>query len=420
MNTPRWAKRPRGLVRSSFRRIRRWRRRAYAFAVTERGVRSLISLVAAGLSAYVLTEGWESAAAVIGLLLFSISAGICLLAIAPSQGVELWRAIDRRTSSVLNVVFRFAEARLRQLTVVVLAVVTVLSIVYWGWLIAGTEVRIETQGNQQTTIRIDTTESGSTTFRNLGLVYAALLALPIAIWRTRVAQLQATTAQREHLDSLYRQGDQKLRDKDLSVRLDGVHILDRLAKDEPDRYHIQIMERLCAFLRDSRNVQQVDGSLQEDDRAVATAIRSRGESGRFIEAQSHFVLDLYGTNLKGVRFSRTVLAGADFSLTDLEDAKLDNADLSEAHFYRANLSGASIFDAELSGARFSLNGKHPATGLTQEQIDQAWSDQDNLPTLDGVMDSVTGKQLTPPKYPKSLDMRMKELRSKLDRIRGES
>jgi len=382
-------------------------------------VRSLLALIAAGLSAYVLTEGSKSGDAVVGLVLLSASLGTCVVAIAPRQAVKFWRTIDRWTSRVLDAIFTFAEARLRQLTVIVLAVATVLSIAFWGWLIGSTEVHTETQGNQQTTIRTDTTESGSTTFRNLTLVFAALLALPIAIWRTRIAQLQATTAQREHLDSLYRQGDRKLLDKDLSVRLDGVHILDRLAKDEPDRYHSQIMGRLCAFLRNSRNVQQVDGNLQEDERAVAEAIRSRGATGRSIEDQSSLTLDLHGTNLTGVRFNRTVLSRADLSLSCLIDAHLDDTNLSDAIFCGANLEGANIFDSELTGAMFSLDGAYPASGLTQDQINRAWSEEGKPPMLDGVMDAKTGVQLTPPKRRMSFDTQMKKWRSEIDRIRGE-
>ena len=418
MSTLGWAKRPRGWVRTSFRRTRRWRRRAFTFARTKRGVRSLLALLAAGLSAYRLADGWGSGVAVIGPVLLSVSVGICLVSIWPTQVTKRWQAIDRWTSSVLDGVFKFAEARLRQVTVLSLAVVAILSIVLWGWLITGSEVRTETQQTQQTTIRTDITESGSTTFRNLSLVFAALLALPIAIWRTRVAQLQATTAQREHLDSLYRQGADKLLNEDLSVRLDGVHILDRLAKDVPDRYHIQIMSRLCAFLRNSRNAQHVNGDLQEDDRAVAEAIRSRATAGRNIEDQSSFTLDLHSTNLKGVWFNGAVLSRADLMLTCLGDAKLNNADLSDAIVYWAKFDDADFNDAELTGAKFSLNGEHPATGLTQEQIDQSWSDQDQLPMLDGVMDAVTGRQLTPPKRPMSFATQMAKMRSEIDRIRG--
>ena len=46
----------------------------------------------------------------------------------------------------------------------------------------------------------DGVESGSTTVRNLGLVVAGLIALPLAIWRSLVAQRQADTAQQSLLN----------------------------------------------------------------------------------------------------------------------------------------------------------------------------------------------------------------------------
>ena len=61
--------------------------------------------------------------------------------------------------------------------VVVLIVVVVFSVYFWCWLVAD--------------------ESGSTTIRNLGLVIAAIVALPLAIWRSIVAERQAATAQRQ-------------------------------------------------------------------------------------------------------------------------------------------------------------------------------------------------------------------------------
>ena len=35
----------------------------------------------------------------------------------------------------------------------------------------------------------------------------------------------------------------------LSVRLGGIYALERLAKEHPEEYHIQIMELLCSFVR---------------------------------------------------------------------------------------------------------------------------------------------------------------------------
>ena len=217
MSPSRWLSRPRRWLRPVFRRTRRWYRRTSTFARTTRGLRSLLAILAAGLSTYRGIVGWATESAVRAFVLLGISLGIFLVAVWPSQIKKLLQAADQWTGSILDGVFGFGEARLRQLTVLTVALVITLSIVLWGWLIAGHEVRTEIQELQQTVVRTEFTESGSTTVRNLSLVLAALLALPIAVWRTRVAQLQATTAQRELFHSLYRQGDSKLRSEDLSV-----------------------------------------------------------------------------------------------------------------------------------------------------------------------------------------------------------
>ena len=62
-------------------------------------------------------------------------------------------------------------------SLVVLFIEIALSIVFWNWLSGG--------------------ESASTTIRNVGLVIAGSVALPLAIWRGVVADRQASAAQRQ-------------------------------------------------------------------------------------------------------------------------------------------------------------------------------------------------------------------------------
>ena len=55
-------------------------------------------------------------------------------------------------------------------------------------------------------------------------------------------------------------------------------------------------------------------------------------------------------------------------------------------------------DADLTGTSFSrdrgIGGRqNPAKGLTQAQLDEARSDPDNPPDLEGVLDAETGEQL---------------------------
>ena len=80
---------------------------------------------------------------------------------------DFGRRGDRWLSTSVERVFGFAEGRLGPLTLLVLAAFGVLAYVFRDWLQTGPEGP----------------ESGSTTLRNLSLVVAALIALPLAVWR---------------------------------------------------------------------------------------------------------------------------------------------------------------------------------------------------------------------------------------------
>ena len=94
-------------------------------------------------------------------------------------------------------------------------------------------------------------ESGSTTIRNLGFVIAGLVALPLAVWRARVADRQAEATQRQaetaHDDlrnRRYQESAAMLGSDVLAVRMAGIYALERLAEDHPEKYHIEIMKLL--------------------------------------------------------------------------------------------------------------------------------------------------------------------------------
>ena len=169
------------------------------------------------------------------------------------------------------------------LALVVLLVVcgVVLSFVFWDWLTNG--------------------ESGSSTIRNLGLVLAGIIALPLAIWRGVVADRQASAAQRQAetaleqadtaqrglLNERYQQGAEMLGSGVLAVRLAGVYALERLAKESPCEYHVQIMKLFCEFVRDptmhNSIVSHPDESYEEQDeriRKVRADVEGRNERYR--------------------------------------------------------------------------------------------------------------------------------------------
>ena len=145
----------------------------------------------------------------------------------------------------------FLKIGFAPLTLIVLAAVLVLSIRFWdSW--SGKE------------------ESVGMAIRNLVLVIAAIAALPLAIWRSKVAELQADTAQRQHetaqrglLNERYQKGAEMLGSDLLAVRLGGIYALARVASEHPGDYHTQIMRLLCAFLRHPPTVEREDRDPEE-------------------------------------------------------------------------------------------------------------------------------------------------------------
>ena len=254
--------------------------------------------------------------------------------------------------------------------------------------------------------------------RNFILVVAALIGLPLAIWRSVVAdrqsktaqqqsetaQQQSETAQRGLLNERYQKGAEMLSSEYLSVRLGGIYALERLAKERAEDYHIQIIKILCAFVRnpprDDDTPQEEPQKIREDVQAIMAALGTRNEKQQEIEQQeinkrernigpllikTYVVLngaDLSGVELRGADFSGAVLqdtglSGAKLIGAKLSSARLDDADLSGAELHGANLSGAVFNDANLYGAVLhsaDLSG----TLLNGANLSSAWLDNADL------------------------------------------
>ena len=265
------------------------------------------------------------------------------------------------------------------------------------------------------------TASNGETLRNAGLLIGGALAFVFAGWRAWVAErqagtakdqadtarvqadtakLQADTAERQSTTALwsllnerYEQGASRLGSDDLTVRMEGMDMLERLARDHPQEYHVQVMKRLSLFVRTSHVPQRFLGEV----RAAMAAIGSRSKEDIGFEDNETFELNLSGSDLHSVLLAHLNLSGSILMSVNLSGADLMTADLSNARLLRANLTDAWLFEANLSGAQFSVGeGDYPAEGLTQAQLDTAHSYQDNLPKLAGVLDANSGEQLKPP------------------------
>ena len=287
-------------------------------------------------------------------------------------------------------------------------------------------------------------ESNSATLRNVGLVIAAVVALPLAIWRSKVAERQADTAQRGLLNERYQTGAEMLGSNVLSVRLGGIYALQRLADEHPEHYHVQVIHLFCAFARNpteskgrehGRHAEEAPPhpthSLREDVQAVMMAIGNRSSEHVGLEAQARLHLDMRGSDLRRALLidmnlttppwqfstllpmsemfgrhtdlSEAKLCSAEISFAKLENADLANSCLCRARLARTNLSGALLVGTNLhgalslgpilSGAKFSINGVLPARGIRQSDLDSCKADPDNPPDLTGVVDAETGEPL---------------------------
>ena len=263
---------------------------------------------------------------------------------------------------------------------------------HWGWIV---------------------TESGSTIIRNLGLVIGGLIAIGLAYWRSIVAdrqakasQQQAETSQRGLLNERYQKGAEMLGSEVLSVRMGGIYALQRLAEDEPEQYHVQIMRLFCAFVRHPTKEKEgnagPDGTernpnrIREDVQAALTAIRNRrygSYGGIALEKKEHFRLiladaDLIAAILTGANLADADLTRANLISVTLISVNLTRANLTDAYLTAAILTGANLTDAILTDADLS-----EAKGLTQKQLDQACADPGNPPQLGGLCDAETGARL---------------------------
>lgn len=237
----------------------------------------------------------------------------------------------------------------------------------------------------------------SATVRNLGLVIGGVIAVLLALWRSRVSERQATTAQEQAdiaqrglLNERYQKGADMLGSPVLSVRLGGIYALQRLAAEHSEEYHIQIMRLFCAFVRNQpsreEDTRRSKGkpasrfpSLREDVQAILEAFGNRREKQFLLERRDGFRFDLHGTNLShaemsginlagslleeadlsGANLSNANLSGAQFALAILDCTRFEQANLSKAWFASARLSGAMLCGADLSNAELSradLNG----------------------------------------------------------------
>ena len=195
-------------------------------------------------------------------------------------------------------------------------------------------------------------ESNSSTIRNIFLAAAALIALPLAIWRSTVAGRQADTAQQQSaiaqrglLNERYQKGADMLGSKKQTVRIGGIYALARLAREHPGDYHTQIMSLFCAFVRNPTAASEA--RVREGVWTVMTAVGMRSRSQIETEKKEKYWLNLFGANLEGLCLSSANLTRVHLVEANLSRANLLDTNLSGAFLDRANLSEALLHGSDL-------------------------------------------------------------------------
>lgn len=239
--------------------------------------------------------------------------------------------------------------------------------------------------------------------RNLGLAAGAMIGIPFLIWRSVVAQKQVNVTEQGHITDRinkaveglgsFRSANAKDKESDpnIEVRIGSLFALERISQDSA-RDHIQIMEILCAYIRNNADRHSprppeeepiegwrgwasehrkhppldVDTALKiierrSDDRKTIEKAYNDGEGYRLgLERARLHALNLYFRDLTGADLADAQLQGANLFGAKLQGANLWGAELKGAYLRHAQLQGADLNNAQLQGADLSKAKLHGA------------------------------------------------------------
>ena len=194
--------------------------------------------------------------------------------------------------------------------------------------------------------------------------------------------------------------------EDESIRIGAIYALERIALESMNRYHLPIMDVLCAYVRkqsstdekESGSVEQEIQEIEQEIQEILTVIGRRSEEQRKIEGIGPRI-DLRDTYLPsaylcGANLDSTFLFGANLNYAALAYCSLKGTSLQMSNLKEADLEGANLEDADLNFADLEDTNLKNVRGLTQDMLDQAKHEESaEPPNLDGAKCTSTGKQL---------------------------
>jgi uncharacterized protein YjbI with pentapeptide repeats len=202
---------------------------------------------------------------------------------------------------------------------------------------------------------------------------AAVAALWFSGQSLKVTNDQQALSQQTAVTDRFRLAAEQLASDQINVRLSGIYLLERLAKDSPGD-HPTVFTLLTSFFRTHAEASACGAgiaprasldSVPVDVQAVLDVITRRDTShdaattgpdlSGLCLPHALFTATAEGTpaSLRAADFTGTYLRGADFTTANLADAVPDYADLSNGTLVDANLTGANLSRSVLSTTSFS-------------------------------------------------------------------
>lgn len=221
---------------------------------------------------------------------------------------------------------------------------------------------------------VDVSEHGQVTDR----INAAV----VAIGTDKVAKRQriSSSGKRVYVDGISGEPDLKkpvyeeVSIPNMEVRLGGIYALGRIAQESLD-FHIEIMEILCAYVRENapkgsavRNELDPRPTPRTDIQATVSILGKRNNQQIQREKDARFRLYLDGVDLSGCSFR-----GLNFFAAQLSNSHLDWCD-----FVDANLDGALVLSSRIDGSRF-FGANLRGTRFDKSTFDQLTSKQGGAP-----------------------------------------
>ncbi len=234
-------------------------------------------------------------------------------------------------------------------------------------------------------------EAQSSAIRNIGLVLAAMIGVPFVIWRSAIAQKQVNVAEQGQITDRINKAVEGLgtektikrqrtdpngllvyeldsdgsvifskpifeetSEPNIEVRVGAIYALERIAQDS-DRDHIQIMEILCAYIRENAPAENAEPLPSDPDKEPsAVEVRTWSHQLDGPRTDIRVALEVIGRRSKNQialeRAAKVRGSTVGYRL-DLRHTCLQRADLSELDFEHALLNGAQMQGQSLSRRR---------------------------------------------------------------------